>query len=565
MPYDPTTGEFTRPSNSFSEPIQGTIIAPSDAIALFDAYDDALSNIQIKATGAANTRSLDAWAGDNTYIEDFGGGTDVADNTPAFNLALATAGVAGIRFRTGGSYTFASAPDIITRDFYIIGSQAPGVMTEVVRTYSEATPTRGLFSWTGGQAYVSNLKILSAGTAVTGGAAISIIPAVPPAAITLVSLNDLRITANGSGSSTWAYSIYMDGSALTSPLGLRTCYLKNVTVFGATTRACFIKSVVHFNWFGGSINSAGGVDGSLELTGTSAVTSQENNINLDAVEGGIILDWFTRSVISVGHLVGAVTNTSNTSHIVGRGWIQSGTIQNNWTASSWDSGDQYYLSTASAINWGGGDITINNTTNLLSFNGATVGGYTFDFTVYPALNDTAALGVSGQAWSDLFLASGGVINWNAGDVTITHSANTLAFAGAASGYTFDNTINGLTVNNSSASTAYTPVINSSGGTITTPGTCTGGWTRLNGKWVSFWAKIAITTNGTGSGRIEMTLPFTAANPAAPGCNNGNSGAGLSATIITTISTTKALIFTPAGAYPGADGWVAIVSGVYETT
>jgi hypothetical protein len=40
-------------------------------------------------------------------------------------------------------------------------------------------------------------------------------------------------------------------------------------------------------------------------------------------------------------------------------------------------------------------------------------------------------------WSDLFLASGGVINWNNGDVTATHSANTLAFAGASSGYTFD--------------------------------------------------------------------------------------------------------------------------------
>jgi hypothetical protein len=40
-------------------------------------------------------------------------------------------------------------------------------------------------------------------------------------------------------------------------------------------------------------------------------------------------------------------------------------------------------------------------------------------------------------WSDLFLASGAVINFNNGDVTITHSANTLAFGGAASGYTFD--------------------------------------------------------------------------------------------------------------------------------
>lgn len=38
------------------------------------------------------------------------------------------------------------------------------------------------------------------------------------------------------------------------------------------------------------------------------------------------------------------------------------------------------------------------------------------------------------------LASGTVINWSSGDVTITHSANALSFAGATSGYTFDSSI-----------------------------------------------------------------------------------------------------------------------------
>ena len=55
----------------------------------------------------------------------------------------------------------------------------------------------------------------------------------------------------------------------------------------------------------------------------------------------------------------------------------------------------------------------------------------------PATNDAAALGTSTLMWSDLFLASGSVVNWNNGDVTLTHSANTLAFAGASSGYTHD--------------------------------------------------------------------------------------------------------------------------------
>ena len=40
-------------------------------------------------------------------------------------------------------------------------------------------------------------------------------------------------------------------------------------------------------------------------------------------------------------------------------------------------------------------------------------------------NDSGAIGASGTAFSDLFLASGGIINWNAGNATLTHSASLL--------------------------------------------------------------------------------------------------------------------------------------------
>lgn len=56
--------------------------------------------------------------------------------------------------------------------------------------------------------------------------------------------------------------------------------------------------------------------------------------------------------------------------------------------------------------------------------------------LFPASNDGNALGVSGTAWADLFLASGGVINWAAGDVTLTHSTNKLTLS-AADNLTFD--------------------------------------------------------------------------------------------------------------------------------
>ncbi|RUW38968.1 hypothetical protein EN739_12050 [Mesorhizobium sp. M2A.F.Ca.ET.017.03.2.1] len=67
-------------------------------------------------------------------------------------------------------------------------------------------------------------------------------------------------------------------------------------------------------------------------------------------------------------------------------------------------------------------------------------GHVFDAGLLPVANDGGALGSAAKAWSDVFLASGGVINYAAGDVTITHSADALAFAGAANGYSFDNVI-----------------------------------------------------------------------------------------------------------------------------
>jgi len=47
----------------------------------------------------------------------------------------------------------------------------------------------------------------------------------------------------------------------------------------------------------------------------------------------------------------------------------------------------------------------------------------------PVTSDGAALGTASLMWSDLFAASGSVINFNNGDMTITHSANTLTVAG----------------------------------------------------------------------------------------------------------------------------------------
>jgi hypothetical protein len=50
--------------------------------------------------------------------------------------------------------------------------------------------------------------------------------------------------------------------------------------------------------------------------------------------------------------------------------------------------------------------------------------------VNPSSDDGAALGASGTAWADLFLADGGVVNFNAGNVTLTHSSGAVSLGGS---------------------------------------------------------------------------------------------------------------------------------------
>jgi hypothetical protein len=84
--------------------------------------------------------------------------------------------------------------------------------------------------------------------------------------------------------------------------------------------------------------------------------------------------------------------------------------------------------------------TLTRTTVLASSNGGSAVSFTSGTkrvfcsrpalgALYPPANDGGALGVSGTAWSDLFLAAGGVINWNAGNVTLAHTSNSLIASG----------------------------------------------------------------------------------------------------------------------------------------
>lgn len=130
-----------------------------------------------------------------------------------------------------------------------------------------------------------------------------------------------------------------------------------------------------------------------------------NNLGI-AVGGAKILD-----ILATGlDVVGALRPASDDGGALGS------------TTRRWS---DLFLAEGGVINWDNGDVTITQTGNVLAFAGAP-SGYTFDGGVVPAASDGAALGSASLMWADLFLASGAVVNFNNGNVTITHSAGGLA-------------------------------------------------------------------------------------------------------------------------------------------
>ena len=137
------------------------------------------------------------------------------------------------------------------------------------------------------------------------------------------------------------------------------------------------------------------------------------------------------------------------------------------------------------------------------------GALTVTGAALPATNDGGALGSGAASWSDLFLASGGVINLANGDVTLTHSSNTLSFAGAATGYVF----------------ADGPITNALGAVGTPSYTFTG---DLNtGIWSPGADLLAISTGGTERYRVGAAGQLLVAGSAGTSgyvLTSGGSGA-----------------------------------------
>lgn len=170
------------------------------------------------------------------------------------------------------------------------------------------------------------------------------------------------------------------------------------------------------NWkVGSNVNAiTANATGDLTIPTTMSVgTGLVPDANDGAYLGTTVLGWSDLFLAS-----GAVINFDNgnavLTHSAGILTVTTGDLRVTTAGTN----------TASVVTVGGTQTLTGKTLTSPVINTGTVGT-----SLVPTANDGATLGNVTNQFSDLFLASGGVINWNNGNITLTHSASKLTLAG----------------------------------------------------------------------------------------------------------------------------------------
>tara|TARA_R110000868_G_scaffold157001_2_gene384058 strand:- start:892 stop:4092 length:3201 start_codon:yes stop_codon:yes gene_type:complete len=251
---------------------------------------------------------------------------------------------------------------------------------------------------------------------------------------TLASVTQINISETGrSGEALAAVIATWDDSTNTAHYGHlrvfdiadRTKFIE-VEVTGTVTDAGSYRTIPVTYTAGGTLPSAAAVlavmfertgnkgsdgAGTGDVSAASAFATDNVIIRSDGTAKGVQL-----SAVAIDDSTGTLYPTVSDSGALG-------SITKMW-------GD-LFLASGAVVNFNNGDVTITHAANTLTFGGAST-GYLFDALAGPTTNDGAPLGSATVSWSDLFLASDAVINFNNGNYTATHSSGLLTLSGALS-------------------------------------------------------------------------------------------------------------------------------------
>lgn len=213
--------------------------------------------------------------------------------------------------------------------------------------------------------------------------------------------------SNQTGTVRWDYGILfgpMNGAHPVDTTG---------TIIGTTGTATVANGIDFgsYTFTSSVINAPGffvGPSGHVEL----GLASSVNTPFIDFHSSGNVVDYDVRMLVSGGTAVAGNGTMSITGGVSVSAFMQAGQIIP--TSSSVPS-NGLYLPAANTLGWAV------STTAKMQLAGSALS---------PAASDGTALGTTALQWSDLFLASGGVVNWANGNYTVTHSSGTLTFSGA---------------------------------------------------------------------------------------------------------------------------------------
>lgn len=224
---------------------------------------------------------------------------------------------------------------------------------------------------------------------------------------------------------THEFSLGLPGSSTTNAIvrwGTSTAdTLANSNVTIDNTGNIGLPASTALNWASGTYTLT---NSGTTLKSSGAITPAASG---GAALGASALPWsdlFLKSAGTVNFGNGNYTLTHSSGNLLASGTFSVGdanfTLNLNTATPlvQFDSGDSLgYIRASNTFQW---TVASSNTLTLST----TV--------LAPAANDGIALGAGTTAFSDLFLASGGVINFNNGNYTITHTAGLLTTNGALS-------------------------------------------------------------------------------------------------------------------------------------
>lgn len=316
---------------------------------------------------------------------------------------------------------------------------------------------------------------------------------------------------------------------------------------------------------------------------TGLVTVQSSGANNVFILAGGAIATFTCILASGTSAASWTTNSWNVGAASGKLAVFSNTLTFTGTDGSsvafGTGGTVLYTTSVMPLTVGTTTIASGSTTRVLYDNAGVLGEYTISgsgtivamatsptFTtglttpqVLATANDSGALGASGTAFADLFLASGGVINWAANNANITHSTGILTVGAGELRITSANVgTNADSVPTLSSTSAFTnKTVNG-----LTVSTTTGTFTLTNAKTLA--VTNTLTLSGTDS--TVMTFPSTTATIARTDAGQTFTGVNTftSPKIVTQISDTNGNVLINIGATGSAVNYVKVTNAATGT-